>query len=51
MKLKKKMIKGITDNEAVQQLIGGCKVQAPGLQKIVQKQKRAKKKKGKNKKK
>ena len=47
----KKMIKGITDNEAVQQLIGGCKVQAPGLQKIVQKQKRAKKKKGKNKKK
>jgi hypothetical protein len=47
----KKMIKGITDNEAVQQLIGGCKVQAPGLQKIVQKQKRAKKKNKKNKKK
>ena len=47
----KKMIKGITDNEAVQQLIGGCKVQAPGLQKIVQKQKRVKKKNRKNKKK
>ena len=46
----KKSIKAMPDNEAVQQLIGGCKVQAPGLQKIVQKQKKAKKKKGKNKK-
>jgi predicted ribosome quality control (RQC) complex YloA/Tae2 family protein len=46
----KKGIKGVTDNEAVQQLIGGCKVQAPGLQKIVQKQKKAKKKNRKNKK-
>ena len=47
--LEKKLIKGITDNEAVQQLIGGCKVQAPGLQKIIQKQKKAKKNKRKNK--
>lgn len=49
--LERRALKGLPDVIAVNQLIGGCKVQAPGLLKIAERQKRAKKQRKKNKKK
>ena len=49
--LERRALKGLPDVVSVNQLIGGCKVQAPGLLKIAEKQKRAKKQRKKNKKK